>query len=158
MSFTLSSAAFKEGESIPSRFSCDGDNISPEMTWKNAPEEAESLVLICDDPDAPMGTFVHWVVYNIPSCVNSLPEGFGQNMEKPSGEMEGTCQGLNNRGKSGYTGPCPPPGPAHHYHFKLYALDTTITGEDLDKAAVQSAMEGHILAEAILIGQYKRAR
>ncbi len=149
----LTSPAFKEGEMIPREYTCEGKDISPALQWKGVPEKTRSFALICDDPDAPMGTWVHWVIWNIPATASGLPEGI-----EPEKELkDGTRQGKNDFRRIGYGGPCPPPGPAHRYFFKLYALDSKL---DLRPGATKSellkAMEGHILAEAHLMGKYKR--
>jgi Raf kinase inhibitor-like YbhB/YbcL family protein len=153
MTIKLTSPAFKEGEAIPSKFTCDGTNVSPALGWTGVPEGTKSLALICDDPDAPMGTWVHWVLYNVPPDSTSLPEGVpGEEKAK-----SGMTQGKNDFGKIGYGGPCPPPGKPHRYFFKIYALDTKIimkagaTKRDLEKG-----MEKHILAQGQLMGTYKR--
>lgn len=150
-SFTLTSTAFSQGGEIPARYTCKGQDLSPPLSWSDVPEGTKSLVLICDDPDAPRGTFVHWVVYNIPPSASRLPEGIPA---EPSLE-DGTLQGINHFGKIGYGGPCPPPGPAHRYFFKLYALDTTLElPPGATKEQVLKAMEGHILAKAELVGTF----
>jgi Raf kinase inhibitor-like YbhB/YbcL family protein len=142
--------AFAEGQAIPARHSVEGQNLSPALEWSGIPEGAESLALIVDDPDAPMGTFVHWVVYNLPTDVEGLPEG---------GTLPGDAsEGVNDFGDSGYGGPMPPKGHGiHHYHFKLYALDTEVPLKaGASKADLMKAMEGHILAQAELMGIYER--
>jgi Raf kinase inhibitor-like YbhB/YbcL family protein len=149
----IQSSAFKEGEKIPSKFTCDGENVSPHLSWSDFPNGTKTFALIVDDPDAPGGIFVHWVVYNIPSNVTSLPEGTTfQNLPK------GANQGTNHFGDNDYGGPCPPSG-THRYYFKLYALDSEVqlkTGAG--KRDLLIAMEGHILAEAQLMGKYERQR
>ena len=152
MSFVLSSSAFQAGEGIPSPYTCDGRDISPPLAWTAPPDGTKSLALINDDPDAPMGTWVHWVVYNLPPSVRQLPEAFPADKERP----DGTRQGRTDFGRIGYGGPCPPSG-THRYIFKLYALDTVLSlGPGATKAAVEAAMQGHILAQAQLIGTYRR--
>jgi len=147
----VSSKAFIHEGMIPARYTCDGEDISPEIMWKNIPEKAKSLALICDDPDAPSKTWIHWVVYNIPACDTCLPADI-----KP--QYEGFIQGENDWQRIGYGGPCPPGG-VHRYFFKLYALDCEL---DLKKGATKSellkAMEGHILAQGELMGKYQRQR
>lgn len=142
----LTSPAFSEGASIPRKYTCQGDDISPELTWSNVPQNTKSFALICDDPDASGGTWVHWVIFNIPPSVTKIPEG-----EKPVG-----IEGITNFGKTGYGGPCPPSG-THRYFFKLYALDTELS---LKRGAtaqdVEHAMEGHKLATAQLMGVYEK--
>lgn len=149
----IESSAFKEGENIPVRFTCDGDNISPWLSWSDFPNETKTFALIVDDPDAPGGTFVHWVVYNIPSNVTSLSEGTSsQNLPASA------SQGTNHFGDNDYGGPCPPSG-IHRYYFKIYALDNNIElKEGAGKRDLLKAMEGHILAESQLMGKYERRK
>src|SRR5215831_17431918 len=118
MAFELKSTAFKANDAIPRNYTCDGSDRSVPLTWTDPPAGTKSLALIADDPDAPRGTWVHWVLYDVPATVKDLPEGL------PAEEKldNGATQGRNDFGKIGYGGPCPPPGPLHHYHFKLYAL------------------------------------
>lgn len=153
MSFELTSSAFKQSEAIPNEYTCDGSDISVPMKWTDAPEGTKSFALIVDDPDAPRGTWVHWVLYDIPAEVRELPEGIGPQESIQSGAK----QGRNDFGKTGYGGPCPPAGPAHHYHFKLYALDQ-MTGlkPKATKQQLLDAMKGRVLAETRLIGTCKR--
>jgi len=148
MIFTLSSESFKYGKSIPPTFSCEGEDLSPALEWQNVPPETESFALIMDDPDAPSGTWVHWLVYDIPGKL----VGFGK------GGSAGR-DGLNSWGREGYGGPCPPRGHgAHRYFFKLYALDTITL--DLPSGAtvgeVKTAINGHVLAVAEYMGTYER--
>lgn len=151
--FTLSSAAFDAGGMIPRQFSCEGSDISPALKWTDPPAGTQSLALIVDDPDAPAGTWVHWVLYDLPASARELPEAMATDAELPSGARHGR----NDFRRLGYGGPCPPPGPAHHYHFKLYALDQKLDLKaGATKAQVEHAMEGHILAKAELIGLYRR--
>jgi Raf kinase inhibitor-like YbhB/YbcL family protein len=149
--FTLKSV-FGNNETIPKKYTCDGDDLSPPLSWEGRPEGTVSYVLIVDDPDAPAGTFTHWVLYNIPGDLNSLPEGVPQGKEVKYG-----YQGRNDFGAYGYGGPCPPRGKPHRYFFKLYALDTKL---DLPPGAkrgdVERAMKGHVIGEAQLIGLYGR--
>ena len=149
---SITSRAFSHQESIPNRFSCDGEDISPALSWDGAPDETESFALIMDDPDAPGRTFVHWVYYDIPSETSSLPENVSA-AERPA---TGGVQGKNNFRKFGYGGPCPPGG-EHRYFFKIYALDTTL-GLDpgASKSDVLKAMEGHVLAQGELVGTFAR--
>ncbi len=156
MSFKLESAAFKDGETIPVKYTCKGEDISPALNWEGAPDGTRTFALICDDPDAPMGTWVHWVIYNIPSQRSGLPENVRKDQDVLSGELEGVLQGVNSWRRLGYGGPCPPPGPPHRYFFKLYALDTTITTPGLDKDGLLKAMQGHILGEAQIMGTFQR--
>lgn len=143
----IESLDFKEGKPIPSEFTCDGANVSPALVFEDVPVEAKSLALIMDDPDAPMGTFVHWVVWNIPPGTKQISKG--EKITYP--------QGKTDFGKQGYGGPCPPSG-THRYFFKLYALDVVL---DLEKGAtkvdLEEAMKGHIVAEAKLMGTYQRS-
>ena len=153
MSLSISSAAFSEGIRIPVQYTCEGEDISPPLSWSDAPEGTKSFVLICDDPDAPMGTWDHWLIYNIPADSEELAEGI------PTEESltDGSKHGLNSWGNTNYGGPCPPPGNPHRYFFKLYALDTilSLTG-DATKSLIENAMQGHILEEAQLMGTFSR--
>lgn len=148
------SSAFTEGSVIPARYSCDGRDISPPLEWKDVPAGAKSLALISDDPDAPARTWVHWVIYNIPPDVKK----FEEDMPREKEFKNGMRQGNNDWSKIGYGGPCPPSG-THRYYFKLYALDAVL---DLKPGATNTrlvqAMQGHILAEAQLMGKYSRSR
>ena len=140
------SSGFPEDEYIPKKYSCEGDNISPPLTFNGMPRGTKSLALIMEDPDAPSGTFDHWIVWNIPPETEELPE-----------DADLPLLGVNSKKETAYMGPCPPPGKPHRYFFKLYALDKML---DLkagsNKSALQKAMDGHILEEAELIGLYKR--
>ena len=152
MSLELKSPVFEEGGWIPEKYTCDGENVSPPLEWNGLPDGTASLALICDDPDAPMGTWVHWVVFNIPPETNGLPENV-----PPERELrQGGRQGINDFRKIGYGGPCPPGG-THRYYFKLYALDCSIDlPAGITKDNLVAAMEGHILEQAILMGRYSR--
>lgn len=153
MTLQIRSTAFSEGGMIPRRYTCDGEDVSPPLTWSGIPEGTRSLVLIADDPDAPVGTWVHWVLYDIPPTLNGLPEGIAK---IPSVQGVGT-QGTNDFRRIGYGGPCPPRGPAHRYFFKLYALDISLNLKPgASKADVERAMKGHILAQAQYMGTYHR--
>ncbi len=153
MAFQLQSPAFKHEGNIPVKHTCDGPDLSPPLQWKGVPQGTQSLVLICDDPDAPLGTWVHWVMYNIPPTRNALPEG----VPPESTVLEGIVQGINDFKRIGYGGPCPPAGKPHRYFFKLYALDVPSDWESgLTKVAVLKKMEGHVLAETRLMGRYQR--
>ncbi|MFP4385171.1 MAG: YbhB/YbcL family Raf kinase inhibitor-like protein [Spirochaetia bacterium] len=148
----ITSTAFQAEGMIPQKYTCDGENISPALTWSEVPEGTESFALIADDPDAPGRTFVHWVIYNIPSGTTELPESV------PNEEtvLDGAEQGRNSSRKTGYMGPCPPSG-THRYFFKLYALDTTVEGgPGLSKSDLIDKIKGHVLAEGQLLGKYKR--
>lgn len=152
MAITITSTAFTEGGMIPRDYTCDGKDISPPLVWDNVPEGTKSLAIICDDPDAPVGTWVHWVLFDIPATINRLPEGI-----PPDKVLEnGAKHGINDFRKFGYGGPCPPGG-THRYYFKLYALDRELMEKPgLTKGELLKAMEDHILAEGQLIGKYKR--
>lgn len=150
MTIQVTSAAFKEGESIPSKYTCKGSNISPPLVWTNIPSAAKTIALIADDPDAPMGTWVHWVLYNLPGNINELPEAVPNEQHL----QNGASQGVNSSGKVGYQGPCPPSG-THRYYFKVYALDTQLKLSDgTTKSQLLEAMKGHILAEGRLMGRF----
>ncbi len=152
MAFTLTSSAFAEGSSIPARYTCQGEDISPPLAWQGAPDETQSFALIMDDPDAPGRTWVHWVVYNLPPNVHALPEGIAADAALP-GEA---VHGRNSWGRNDYGGPCPPSG-THRYFFKLYALDSTLDlPPGAGKEEVLRAMEGHIVAQAQLMGTYRK--
>jgi Raf kinase inhibitor-like YbhB/YbcL family protein len=152
MQIKIKSLAFEAGGMIPSKFTCDGPDVSPALEWESVPENAKTLAIICDDPDAPMGTWVHWVIFNIPAGLGGLEE------DVPADEVlsSGAIQGINDFRRIGYGGPCPPSG-IHRYFFKIYALDTEL---DLKPGATKSqvleAMEGHILAQGELMGRYSR--
>jgi len=153
MALQVTSSAFTPGGVIPKQYTCDGKNISPPLAWAGVPSNAKSLVLIADDPDAPVGTWVHWVVFNIPSAVRELPEAIAPIETLPTG---GT-QGKSSFGKIGYGGPCPPSG-AHRYFFKIYALDTELNLRSAStKDDVVKAMDGHVIAEGQLMGKYQRS-
>jgi Raf kinase inhibitor-like YbhB/YbcL family protein len=148
----LTSPAFTEGGMIPAQYTCNGADISPPLAWEEVPEDAKSLALIVDDPDAPVGTWVHWVLYNLPASTRELKENITKTKILPDGAMQGT----NDFRKIGYNGPCPPGG-THRYFFKLYALDEMV---DLNPGArkkdLVDAMKGHILAECQLMGKFSR--
>jgi len=156
MAFILTSAAFKDGAPIPGKYTCDGVDVSPPLTWSGAPAGTRSVALIADDPDAPGGTWVHWVLYNLPAEVSELPENIAK---VESLDLGGARQGRNDFRRPGYGGPCPPPGPAHRYFFKLYALDTRLELKaGAQKKDVEAALEGHALGSAQLMGTYARQR
>jgi Raf kinase inhibitor-like YbhB/YbcL family protein len=153
MPLSITSSAFAHQASIPKVYTCDGADISPPLTWTDPPAGTVSVALICDDPDAPVGTWVHWVLYNVPAATRALPERLPTNETLP----DGSKQGMTDFRRIGYGGPCPPKGPAHRYFFKLYALDATLTlPPKATKSQVERAMEGHMLANAQLIGRYQR--
>jgi Raf kinase inhibitor-like YbhB/YbcL family protein len=155
MTLSLTTTAFATNGPIPARYTCDGEDRSPPLTWSDAPAGAAAFALIMDDPDAPRGVFTHWVLYNLPRDARELSEGVPGVERLPSGAL----QGVNDFGRVGYGGPCPPPGPAHRYRFTLYALDTALNlGPRATKQAVLDAMRGHVLAEGQLIGTYQRQR
>lgn len=148
----ITSSAFDEGAMIPEKYTCDGINISPPLKWSNAPVGTRTYVIICDDPDAPGGTWVHWVLFNLPANLKELSEGIPAVEKLPNGAW----QGINDFGKTGYSGPCPP-GETHRYFFRIYALSEELKIETVKtKAALLKAMEGHILSKGQLIGMYKR--
>lgn len=151
--FQLTSSAFETESSIPEQFSCEGRNISPELSWSRPPAGTKTLALIMHDPDAPIeGGYTHWLVYNIPANTNHLPENVPNQDTLPGGGN----QGKNDAGKYGYTGPCPPSG-THRYYFRLYALDRELdAGAGASKAVLEKAIAGHVLAKAELLGRYKR--
>jgi Raf kinase inhibitor-like YbhB/YbcL family protein len=152
MAIIITSTAFTDGGMIPRDYTCDGRDISPPLTWTGVPKETKSLSIICDDPDAPMGTWVHWVLFNIPATIN----GLSQNIPPDKVLRNGARHGINDFRKFGYGGPCPPSG-THRYYFKIYALDTKLTQESgLTKVELLKAMKDHILAEGQLMGRYKR--
>lgn len=153
MAFELSSTAFKDGESIPCRHTCEGEDVSPPLHWGVPPAATKSFVLIADDPDAPVGTWVHWVIYDLPLDLRGLTEGISAQDHLPNGAL----QGVNDFKRVGYGGPCPPRGKAHRYYFKLYALDVALNLKPRStKAQVVEACKGHILAEAHLMGRFAR--
>ncbi|MBI4496425.1 MAG: YbhB/YbcL family Raf kinase inhibitor-like protein [Chloroflexi bacterium] len=155
MSFDLMSSAFQMGQSIPARFTCDGHNVSPPLAWNGNPEATRALALIMDDPDAPGGVFTHWVLFNLPADLRGLAEAVPPTEQAPDGSM----QGRNDFGKIGYGGPCPPEGSPHRYRFTLYALGRPLLlAPGASKSDLLEAMQGHILAQAELVGAYRRQR
>ena len=147
MSLTLTSDAFANGQSIPAKYSCVGKNISPALAWNEPPAGTKSFALIVDDPDAPMGTWVHWVLFNIPASTANLQE---------NADSSTMSAGKNSSGNTRYDGPCPPNG-THRYFFKLYALDATLSlSPGASKEQVLKAMEGHILANGELMGTFSK--
>ena len=147
----IKSSSFNNEAMIPAKYSYDGKNISPPLTWSGAPKETKSFALVCDDPDAPVGTWVHWVMFDMPANRNFLPESISSQEE-----IAGTGKnGINNFGNYGYDGPYPPGG-THRYYFKLYALDTMLNlNAKVSKEVLLAAMQGHVLAEAQVMGKYK---
>ncbi|MEW5765944.1 MAG: YbhB/YbcL family Raf kinase inhibitor-like protein [Acidobacteriota bacterium] len=151
--FSLSSPRFDAGQPIPRVHTCDGEDRSPALTWTHVPPGTRAFALLCDDPDAPMGTWDHWVIYNIPGSATGLAEGLAAAERLPDGSL----QGVNSWGRIGYGGPCPPPGKAHRYYFRLFALDAPLAlGAGATKAQVLAAMKGHTLATAEMMGTYER--
>jgi len=147
ISFTLHSSAFGDGQPIPKQYTGNGADVSPPLEWTDAPKSTVEFALICEDPDAPNGDFVHWVAYGLPASATSLAEGV----------KAGLTQGRNDFGATGYKGPAPPPGKTHHYHFRLMALSQKLTlGPGADKQALRQAVKPHVIAEAELIGTYQR--
>lgn len=152
MAFQITTTAFRDGGSISKRLTCDGPDVSPALSWSDPPAGTKSLAIIADDPDAPGGTWVHWVLYDLPPDTRKLPEGMTKDRELPNGAL----QGRNDFGKIGYNGPCPPRGSEHRYFFKLYALDSkTGLKAGATKRDLEHAMKGHILAQTQLIGKYQ---
>src|SRR5205814_1331323 len=157
MAFTLTSPAFAAGAAIPAKHTCDGPDLSPALTWGGAPPAAKTLALIVDDPDAPAGTWVHWVLFNLTATLDALPENVPRSETLP--QLGGAAQGRNDFRKLGYGGPCPPAGKPHRYFFKLYALDAVLPLEwGATKADVVRAMKGHIVGQTELMGTYARRR
>ena len=158
MTLSISSSAFTDGGEIPAKYTCQGNDIAPPLQWSGVPGDAKSLVLIVDDPDAPdpdapRMTWVHWVLYNVPPEAEGLPEGVTSS-DLPAG----TGEGLNDWKRTGYGGPCPPIG-RHRYFHKLYALDALLPDlKKPTKAAVESAMKGHVIGQAELVGTYQKTR
>ena len=153
MSLSISSSAFSEGERIPDKYTCEGEDISPPLSWSNIHEGTQSFALISDDTDTAGGTWDHWVIYNMPADAEELPEAVPTAESLP----DGSKQGVNSWGRTGYGGPCPPHGNPLHYFFKLYALDITlILPADESKSSIEAAMEGHILENASPMGTYSR--
>jgi Raf kinase inhibitor-like YbhB/YbcL family protein len=155
MSITVTSTAFQEGQRIPTRYTADGEDVSPPLAWAGVPDGTRSLALLAEDPDAPRGLWVHWVLFNLPAAARELKEGIPPDPTLPDGSVQGT----NDFGKIGYGGPSPPPGKPHRYFFKLHALDAKL---DLKPGAtrkeVLDAVQGHVLAEGQLMGTYGREK
>lgn len=154
MEITIISSEFKDGEMIPAKYTADGANVSPPLSWTPVPEGTKSIVLISDDPDAPMGTWVHWVMYNLPADLTGLPENVPAGENPPTGGKHG----VTDFGRYGYGGPAPPSG-THRYFFKIYALDVMLDIKgSIKKEDVIRAMKGHVLAQGQLMGRYQRQR
>jgi Raf kinase inhibitor-like YbhB/YbcL family protein len=152
MAFQISTSAFRNSSPIPKKFTCDGPDVSPPLSWTDPPPKTKSFALVTDDPDAPSGLWVHWVLYDLPADTRKLPEGVARDPRLPNGAL----QGRNDFGKTGYNGPCPPRGSAHRYFFKLYALDSpTGLKAGATKAELERVMSGHILAQAQLVGVFQ---
>lgn len=152
MPLRISTPAFQDGGTIPKKFTCDGADVSPALSWSDAPSGTQSFSLVADDPDAPAGTWVHWVLYDLPPTATGLPENLAKDAKLP----DGSRQGRNDFRKIGYNGPCPPRGATHRYFFKLYALDAKSGLEPgATKADLERAMKGHILAHAELMAKFQ---
>ncbi|HEX6908546.1 MAG TPA: YbhB/YbcL family Raf kinase inhibitor-like protein [Terriglobales bacterium] len=153
MSFVLETKAFPKGGEIPRKYTCSGEDVSPGLSWSGAPRGARSFVLSVEDPDAPSGTFTHWIVYDLPPGAHQLPE----NVPKTGDLSDGGHQGRNDFRRLGYGGPCPPPGKPHRYFFKVFALDSTLNlPAGASRQEVEQAMHGHLLAQAELMGKFAR--
>lgn len=152
---TVTSASFAEDGMIPAKHTCDGGDVSPQLSISAPPKSAKSLALIVDDPDAPAGSFVHWVAFNLPAGLRELPEG----ASAAPASLQGALQGRNDFDRNGYGGPCPPGSKAHHYFFRVYALDTFLQlPEGSTREEVAQAAKGHVVAEGRLVGLYKRGQ
>jgi Raf kinase inhibitor-like YbhB/YbcL family protein len=150
---TISSPSFSNGGAIAKKFTCDGPDVSPELSWSDPPAGTKSFALLVDDPDAPVGNWNHWTMWNLPANKRSLPENVSKDARLP----DGSEQGHNDFPKTGYNGPCPPPGKPHRYYFKLFALDTKLDLKaGAGKKELEAAMKGHILAQAEWMGKYGR--
>ena len=153
VAFTISSTSFSNGGDIAKKFTCDGADVSPQLPWSDPPAGTKSLALLADDPDAPVGNWSHWVLWNLPAESRQLAENVAKTAQLP----DGSRQGLNDFRKTGYNGPCPPPGKPHRYYFKIFALDTKLDLKgNTGKRELEAAMEGHILAQAEWMGRYGR--
>lgn len=153
MAFVLTSSAFASGAEIPLRHSCKGEDLSPALHWSGAPAKTVAFAVIMDDPDAPAGVWVHWVLWNVPRSATSLQEAVAKNDTLDDGSQ----QGRNSFGKIGYNGPCPPQGQTHRYFFRLYALDVKLNlSADADRAQLDTAMKGHVLAQTEYMGTFHK--
>jgi Raf kinase inhibitor-like YbhB/YbcL family protein len=153
MAFELTSGAFKADETIPKKHTCDGEDLSPPLAWTEPPAGTKGFALVCDDPDAPAGTWIHWVIYDLPPSLRTLPEGVPQTPKRDDGSKQGT----NDFKKIGYNGPCPPRGSEHRYYFTLFALDApTGLAPGATKADLVQAIQAHTLGNAHMIGRYAR--
>jgi Raf kinase inhibitor-like YbhB/YbcL family protein len=154
---TLSSPSFSDRGAIPKRHTADGEDCSPELVWSGLPKDAKALALIMDDPDAPGGTWVHWVLYDLPPSAGKLSAALPKNESLANGAHQGACWGVDRFERVGYHGPCPPPGKPHRYVFRLYALSAALgLGPRATKDRALKAMEGKVLAQAELVGMYGR--
>ncbi len=152
MSLNVTSDAFQDNQPIPVRYTREGENVSPALSWQGEPPETQSFAVIVEDPDAPRGVFTHWICFNIPAQVHQLPQGLPKTGTLPQGAVQGT----NDFGDIGYDGAQPPPGKPHHYHFEVFALDTSLPlREGASKREVLNAMKGHVLEKAELVGIYQ---
>lgn len=153
----IRSLAFDPETKIPVRHTCDGEDLSPQLSWSGVPEGVESFVLIMDDPDAPPGTWVHWLLYDLPGDVRELPEGLARSESLDGGGIQGMCWGVDSFSRVGYYGPCPPPGLPHRYSFRIYALDAKLDlPPKATKKQVVEAIKGRVLAEAEMVGLFGR--
>lgn len=153
MSLAITTTAFSRGGAIPQSYTCDGADASPDLSWSGVPNRVQSFALIADDPDAPVGTWTHWLIWNISAQSTGLPRG----MPKDETLIDGSRQGRNDFRRIGYGGPCPPPGKPHRYFFKVYALDTKLDlRAGANKHELEQAMKGHVLAQGELMGKYRR--
>jgi Raf kinase inhibitor-like YbhB/YbcL family protein len=149
----LTSASFEADSALPAKYTCDGPDVSPALAWNEPPAGTKSFALVVDDPDTPKKTVIHWLIYDLPAATRTLPEGVPTKAKLP----DGSRQGKNDHGKIGYSGPCPPAGAAHHYFFKLYALDYQPGLKPKATAAdAEKAIKGHILAQAELIARFQQ--
>ena len=153
MNFKISTTAFPAEGTIPKKYTCDGADVSPALTWSGTPEGTKALALIADDPDAPVGTWTHWLIWDIPASTSQLSEGTAKDAQLP----DGARQGQNDFRKIGYNGPCPPPGKPHRYYFKLFALDATLDVKPGgSRKEMEAAMKGHTLGQTEVMGRYGR--
>jgi len=151
--FMIESAAFAQGGTIPRAHTCTGADTSPPMSWKGVPASAKAIAMVVDDPDAPSGTWVHWVIFDVPADLTRLDEGVPKTADLPSRAR----QGVNDFGRLGYNGPCPPPGPPHHYHFRMFALDSRLDlPANATAAQLEAAIKGHVVATGELVGTFGR--
>lgn len=155
MAMEIQSPEFANNAEVPRKYTCQGEDISPPLSWSNTPVGTKSFVLICDDPDAPVGIWLHWTLFNIPADKKELSDGAGAPAKKQL--SDGSKQGMTDSGNVGYHGPCPPPGKYHRYFFRLFALDTMLNLDGgVARKAIEQAMQGHILAQAEMLGRYRR--